>query len=347
MSKFDVITIGTATQDVYLKSKQFCALRDVHFKEKLGFLSSEALILPFGSKIEVEDVYVTTGGGAANTAVTFARQGFKTAVLAKIGKDFSGRVIEDELEKEKVTLLLARDPKERTAYSTLLLTPKGERTIFVYRGASENLKANDVPWQKLKSKWVYFAPGGINFPLLETLVNNFFTQGSFIAINPGRAQISRGLRGLRNVIQKSNVFILNREEASRLTGISYRDEKRIFSVLDRAVGGILVITDAKKGVKVSDGINRWQAGSFKEKRVVDRTGAGDSFGSGFIAGLMHKGEKCEKGICNPENIAYAIRLGSANATSNIESIGAKTGLLTRRGFAASRWGKLGITRRAL
>jgi sugar/nucleoside kinase (ribokinase family) len=105
----------------------------------------------------------------------------------------------------------------------------------------------------------------------------------------------------------------------------------------------LVITDAERGSKVSDGKTVWRAGVFRERKLADRTGAGDAFGSGFVAGLMQKGEKCEKGICKPQNIAYALRLASANATSNIESIGAKSGILTKKGFQAKRWSRLGIS----
>jgi len=64
---------------------------------------------------------------------------------------------------------------------------------------------------------------------------------------------------------------------------------------------------------VSDGRLIYQAGTFKEHLVIDRTGAGDAYGAGFLAGLIHTKEKCEKGLCDISNIEYAIRLGSANA----------------------------------
>lgn len=330
---FDAITIGTATLDVYLMAKYGRRVKD-----KYG----QALCLGLGGKHEVEDMYLTTGGGATNAAVTFSRQGFRTATVAKIGNDIPGALIENDLVREKIVPFLICDKKARTAYSTLLLSPSGERTILVYRGASENLKAADIPWRKLKSRWIYFASGGIDFLLLKKLVSFFSRQGAMIAINPGKAQLALGLRRLKPILRKTKVFIVNREEAARLSGVSYRDEKKIFDVLDRAVGGVLVVTDGERGVKVSDGMARWKAGVFKERKVIDRTGAGDSFGSGFVAGLMQKRERCEKGICKPANIAYAIRLATANATSNIESIGPKSGILNRSDFQAPRWQKLAI-----
>ena len=61
--------------------------------------------------------------------------------------------------------------------------------------------------------------------------------------------------------------------------------------------------------------------------MVDRTGAGDAFGSGFVAGLIQA-----------SRIEYAIRLGSANATSVVEYVGAKKGIVTKNDFEkSSRW----------
>ena len=77
--------------------------------------------------------------------------------------------------------------------------------------------------------------------------------------------------------------------------------------------------------------------------MVDRTGAGDAFGSGFVAGLMRHKEECKKGLCSHLAVEYAIRLGSANATSMVESIGAKSGILTQKEFEKDhRWQKLSI-----
>lgn len=330
---FDVITIGTATQDVYLIGKSFKVIKDPHFTSNVGFPEHEGICFAPGGKFEVDDVLMTTGGGATNAAVTFSRQGFRTACVAKIGNDIPGKIIEDEFRSEGITSFLSKDETSRTAYSTLLLAPEGERTILVYRGASEHLNEKDIPWQKLKSKWVYFASAGINYPLLKKLVNFFYARGTKIAINPGKHQLALGLEKLNPILAKTDVFIVNREEASHLAKVPYENEKRIFDVLDRAVDGILVVTDGLRGSKISDGKIRLHAGTFKERKLADRTGAGDSFASGFVAGLMQK----------PGDYNYALGLASANAASNIESIGAKTGILTKSAFRRKRWSRLKIT----
>ena len=136
---------------------------------------------------------------------------------------------------------------------------------------------------------------------------------------------------------------MNRQEASTLTKISYSREKELFKKFDELVEGIAVMTEGDKGVLVSDGFRIFKAGVFKNKEIIDRTGAGDAFGAGFVAGLIHSKENCQKGICGLKNIEYAIRLGSANATSVVESLGAQTGALTKKEFNSSRFKHLKIS----
>lgn len=338
---FDVITIGTATEDIFLQSPLFKVIKDLqHLSEAKGFPTGEAECFALGSKIEVEKIVFTTGGGATNTAITFARQGLKTASLIKIAQDEAGESIIKELKKERVKPLAIKDRKETTAHSIILLTLSGERTILVYRGVSETLEEQEISWRKLSSRWVYLAPGGISFNLLQRLVLHFAKQKTKIVINPSKDQLILGLEKLKTIFSLIDIVILNQEEASYLTGIPYQKEKLIFKFLDQEIGGILVVTEGEKGAKVSDGRFVWQAGVFQSKKIIDRTGAGDAFGSGFIAGIIEKTKKHKILINNlePKMIEYAIQLGSANATSVIEYIGAKEGILDKKEFLKSeRW----------
>ncbi|MDP3014884.1 MAG: carbohydrate kinase family protein [bacterium] len=340
---FDIITIGSATRDVFLTSPLFRILRDLKHLSKIGFKTGEAQCFALGLKIEIGPPILTTGGGATNAATSFSRQGLKTATLIKIGKDESGEAVLNELKKEKIAPFAVVENNFPTAYSTILLAPSGERTILVYRGASENLKIQEIPFEKLKSQWVYISPGKISFEVIEKIFNHFSKNKTLIAFNPSGYFIEMGIKKLKPLLAKSKVVILNREEAARLTGVDYQKEKEIFKKLDEFTPGIAAMTDAEKGVLVSDGFRIYQAGIFKEKSVIDRTGAGDAFASGFVAGLIQKKEKCEKGLCRPYNIEYAIRLGSANATSVIEKIGVKDGILTKMEFENNkRWKNLQI-----
>ena len=126
--KYQVVTIGAATQDVFLISKNFAPKR---------LAGDWYNVLRYGSKINVEEIFYDTGGGATNAAVTFARQGLKTGCIAKIGLDAAGREIVHVLEKEHVhTEHLIKKTTHHTGFSVLLKPPTGDRTVLVHRGAS-------------------------------------------------------------------------------------------------------------------------------------------------------------------------------------------------------------------
>ena len=349
---YDIITIGTATRDIFLTSSIFKILHDPKHLKRIGFSTGEAQCFALGGKIEIDKPIFATGGGATNAAVAFSRQGFKTAALIKIGQDESAESILKELKKEKVIPLAIREKNKATAFSSILLAPGGERTILVYRGASEDLKIKEVHFNNLKSHWVYISPGKIPYPVIEKVFNYFSKNKTLIAFNPSKYFLDMGIKKLKPLLSKSKVVFLNREEASYLTKINYKKGKEIFKKLDKLIDGITVMTEGGKGVLVSDGQRIYSAGIFSAKggsasggegKVIDRTGAGDAFASGFVSGLLRRKEKCDKGLCRMDNIKYAIQLGSANATSVIEQIGAKGGILTKKEFEKEkRWKYLPI-----
>lgn len=322
---FDVITIGTTLRDVFLQSPYFKVVRDpVHLK-KIGFPTGEAECFAMGGKVEMEKPIFTIGGGAGNTAITFARQGFRTAALVKVGNDKSGEDILSELREEKVMPLVAKDRTHATGYSSILLSPGGERTILTYRGASSSIAKRDIPFTKLNARWGYIVPGSIPLSVITSIVKRLKRGGSRVAMDPSSFYLKMGARKLGPLLRTLDIVKMNREEAALLTGCDYEDEAAIFRKFDALVPGIAIVTDGPRGVAVSDGQRIYRAGIFKEKELKDRTGSGDAFGSGFVAGLMRK-----------DDIEHAIRLGSANATSVVEHVGAHAGILRKGSLLRER-----------
>jgi ribokinase len=334
MIRFDAITIGTAVRDVFLKSELFKVVRDPEHLKKMGFPSGEAQCFALGGKIDVENPPISAmGGGAANAAVTFARQGLKTAAIAGLGADRDGDAIIEDLRAEGVTLHASRSKKNGTGYSTLLLSPSGERTILTYRGAANDLRLAEIRLNKFRPRWAYIVPSAIPLSVVLAIAKHCKNVGTRIAIDPSHYYLEMGANKLAPLLKIMDVVKMNREEAALLTGENYKDEKAIFKAFDKIVPGIAVLTDGPRGVVVSDGKKIYRAGIFKEKMVADRTGAGDAFGSGFVAALAAG-----------KDIEYAIRLGSANATSVVEHIGAHTGALKKGDFRKeSRWRSLRVS----
>ncbi|HOK35295.1 MAG TPA: carbohydrate kinase family protein [Candidatus Pacearchaeota archaeon] len=337
---YDIITFGSATQDIFLKSKSFLV------KEEKKVFNQKELYVSLGSKIPVEEIDFLYGGGGANVAFTFKNQGFKVAYCGAVGKDLAGDEIKKRLTKKGIsTDFLFFDKEKHTNYSVILAT-EDERTILVYRGASETLANKNIPWGKLKAKWFYIAPlsgklAGIWEKILKFAKKNKIK----IAMNPGNTQLSLPKNRLKKLLNFADVLILNQEEASLATDLSYNKEKEIFKRLDEWVEGICIMTKGPFGGVVSDGKYLYNYGVLKTKKIVDRTGCGDAFGSGFVTGLIKWSPKIEKKTYLNQ-IEYAIQFGSLNAVSCLQIRGAQNGLL-KKGEDIFKFGKVKIKKEKL
>lgn len=306
--KFDIITIGSATRDIFLISDQFQFIRSHKFSTGVGEC------LPFGSKVDAQKMVRSTGGGATNAAATFSNLKFQTAVVGKIGSGSIGQDVMSDLEKIGINTSLMIRTQGETGYSTLLTDEKtGERSVIVYRGVSAKFKAEDIPWRRLKSKGFYLTSLGGNLAVSGKIIEHAAKIGASLAWNPGGGEIKKG-RQILALLNRVAVLIINFEEARRLTG-----EKNIKPILNKLAcpGNVVIVTQGALGAYAHKDGQTYFAKASKAK-AVSRTGAGDAFGSGFVAGYI-----------KTEDLPKALQIASLNAEGVIQSYGAKTGLLTK------------------
>lgn len=318
MFTYDVLTIGSATRDIFLVSDEFTAIRST--KSETG----EMECMPLGSKIDVQKFVATTGGGATNAAATFRSLKFKTAIICRIGNDATGRDVLEDLNRYKVETKYVNQIKDgQTAYSTLLTMPQGERTVLVYRGISAKFTEADIHWSAIrKSKWIYLTSLGGNLELSKKIVEFAHKHHVKVAWNPGGGELKKGLKAFSSILPMINVFILNKEEAELMTG--EKNFKKLCSVLQTSPqpspskgegARIRLITDGSRGTTILDGLSTHHIGTSGSKGI-SKTGAGDAFGSGFVAALMK----------NRDSITAA-KIGTLNAESVIQHLGAKKGVM--------------------
>ncbi len=331
---FDIVTIGSATRDIFIKDEHFQEIQENDLKVPRDMSPTDLYgVLPLGLKIEIQDVYIDSGGGATNAAVTFARQGFAVGCVSSIGQDCEGKEIQDGLAYEGIKAFFQTSP-QRTGFSIILIAKGGERSILNFRGAGHDIKNEDIPWAELKAEWFYLSSLSGKQDGLERIFSFAKEQNISIVFNPGSQELALGLSGLRKFFEQMKALVINDEEARRLTG--FKGDQDIFRALREInYNLIVVITKGQRGVSVSDGNTLWQAGIFSEKERVDRTGAGDAFGSGFLTGLIRSG------------IEEGIRIGSANGTSVVEYMGAKKGILRKDELNDPRWQALEIKKTLL
>ena len=310
---FDVIVVGSATRDVLMATKGF------ELRKNGNSPTGVEQCFPLGTKIEIGEIFFVTGGGGTNAAVTFGRQEVKTACIGVVGRDTVGQEIMTELVREKVNVdYFQIHDDDYTAYSVILVGPKGERTILSYKGEGQHFEVGEIPFAKLKTKWFFIDSLGGRFEILEEVVKRAEKIGAKIAMNPGGRELAHGLEKLEPILKRIDIFICNQEEGARLVGVEYSDGERILEVLKEYVKGLIVITDGQRGVKLlAPGGVRYYAG-VPSSPIVERTGAGDAFGSGFVVEYMRSGL-----------IEKAIKFATANASSVVTKYGGKAGILGR------------------
>lgn len=310
----DVLAIGDTTEDIFLQ------MHDASLQCNLDGNGCK-ICFDYGEKIAVEKKTVVSGvGNAANHAIGMARLGCKAGIYTVVGDDMQGKEAKNILEKNGVDVsYVAVDPTQGTNLS-VVINFRSERTIFVYHEPRtyELPNISDTAWIYLTS-----ASGGgvqkLHEQVLQFLEKNPSTK---LAFNPGTHQISLGKEELLPVLKKTHTLFVNREEAARVLEMETRDISVLVKEFHALGIKMVIITDGPEGAYASDGRNIYYLAIFKGHEV-ERTGAGDSYGSGFLAATVH-------GKTVPE----AMQWGNANATSVVRYVGAREGLLEQDALLA-------------
>lgn len=301
-----IIAVGAAVQDVFLSQSS-------EFKPVENSLHEQTMALTLGGKANVNHITFSTGGGATNAAVTFARQGIEAVFMGAIGDDPAGRAVLDDLDREGVdTSGVYYDHRYHTGYSVLLLAPSGERTILTYRGASTHYQAGHFDLGGWQADWLYVSTLNGNFSILSQLFHDARARGMKICFNPGKGELAHPVK-LKTLLEDVEVVCLNRDEAALI--VEGQSIEELARHLHHFVP-IVVVSDGPNGVVATDGKTMVRAGMYEDVRVIDRTGAGDAFGSGFLARFAMG-----------DSLKQSIIFASANATSVVRHIGAKQGIL--------------------
>ncbi len=296
-----MVSIGKIGQDTFLSGPVFKPSR-------IDGVAYEKIRL--GEKFYVDDAVISTGGNAGNASVTFARQGLASHFIGVVGGDPAGQIVLKALDDDHVdTARLRIERTVRTSFSTILLAPTGERTILDYPGTAKIIEA-DLELPK-NTDWLYVSSLG-SMKLLKKLMKRAHADGIKVAFNPASFELKH-LQESAELLNYVELLAVNKEEAQLFT--HGETTKQLARKLSESVRYVLV-SDGPRGAVATDGIYFVKAGIYEDVPVVDRTGAGDAFTSGFVVQIA-LGYDLEK----------AITFASANSTSVVSQIGAKAGIL--------------------
>ena len=326
----DIITIGSATMDVFVECDD-ANIVSVSTKDR----KSEFMSYPYGAKVEMSDFASQVGGGGVNTACNFANLGFETFAIFKIGEDIYSEGILDSFKDKKVNLSNIIQRKDTsTGFSIILVSFQGDRTVLAHRGANAEIKEDEINFKAIEDvDFVYIAPlNGNSNKVLEPIIAHAQKHDTKICFNAGTTSIKRGFDHIKKILESAHIVVMNKEEATMTTGIQvrpdtktekfsqdviHRDIKTMLKTLKVKDYQIIVITDGNKGAYAFDGEKYYFCPIFPS-HVISTLGAGDAFASTFCAALGR----------TEFDIGRSLMYASVNSSCVVSEFGATEGLAT-------------------
>ncbi|MEM2908171.1 MAG: carbohydrate kinase family protein [Candidatus Hadarchaeales archaeon] len=270
-----------------------------------------------GGEVLLRRLEWRAGGSAANFSVAIARLGRGSGFIGRVGDDALGRFLMEDFKREKVDISqLQVDREVGTGLTFVLVSKRGERTMFGYRGANVRLSAEELDLDYVKGAEVLHVSG---YALLEdpqrraalTAMRAAKKAGVFISMDVG-IPAARGARVLSPSLRSVDLLFLNEREAASLMRIRKAEDavRRILKLGPSTVA----LKRGRRGCLIATEGGMLRSPAFPV-RAVDTTGAGDAFDAGFVFGIV-EGWGIEK----------AARLANAAGALCAGRIGARTGL---------------------
>ncbi len=316
--KFNLITIGDATIDTFIRIHDASVECDINHEEC-------KICVQYGDKIPVDSISHSVAGNAANTAIGAATLGLKTAIYVNLGEDEEGRIIKRTIEQRGVDSRYVNIVSGKSSNLSVILTFQGERTAFVYH----------QPWfyhlpNLDKTDWIYFTSTAETFTnsnIVDEICHYVDNTGAKLAFSPGTFQIKANIKRYPKLLERCNLLVLNMEEAKRVLEIEISQVVEPLELLTKLLllgPKSIVITDAEEGSYATDGENNFKLGIFPVQ-LVEKTGAGDAYTSAFLAALIY-GQPLDE----------AMVWGTINASQVISKMGPLGGLLNREEIEGHR-----------
>jgi len=316
MSKpsFDVLTIGNAIVDVFSRVEESFLARHGVTKGMMRLVSeaqSAELFDDMGPSTQI------SGGSGANTAVGVASFGGKVAFIGKVKADRLGKVFTHDTQSAGVHFATAHATSgPATASSLILITPDGERTMNTFLGACVHLTPDDIDEAVVAASKVTYLEGYLWDP---PLAKEAFKKAARIARDAGRLVsitlsdsfcVDRHRDSFLDLIRSDiDILFANEKEIKSLYQVETFDE-----ALQRARKdcSIAALTRSEAGCVIVKGEEIHVVEAHPVKQVIDATGAGDLFASGFLYGFTRD-----------LSLVQSARLGALAAAEVISHVGAR------------------------
>lgn len=305
----DILTIGDVSIDQYMKVEEACLQCDINEHDcKICF--------DYADKIPVQKFEEFIAGNACNTAVSFNKHGLVTGVYTELGGDFHADRFLHAFKHLGIdtTYCLKNENSPTDIHSVIVY--KGERTIFSYHGKKDY---NIHNWDK--PKWIYYTSQGHGYQSFQHKLIEYLNQNNdvLVAFNPGSYQLKSGVEEFYPILEKTDVLFVNKEEAQQITKTQSQALLELHKKIRDLGVKLSVITDGKKGSSAYGGEELYKLGLLDANvQVVDKTGAGDAYASGFISAMFYN-----------KDVKEAMKWGTINSAGVVTQAGAVKGAKTK------------------
>jgi ribokinase len=313
VKQIDLLSVGDIVTDAFIKliDDEAWTYKDEN--------DTKVLAMKFGTKLPFDHVEVLEAvGNASNAAVSCARLGLNVAFETNVGGDQEGRDMIAQLNKEGIDHRFVHIHPDMKSNYHYVLWYKEERTILIkhwdYPYHWPHFRPEEVP------KWVYFSSISEHALPYHDQIADWLEANPEVkmAFQPGTFQMEAGVERLKRLYARTEVLILNREEAVLVSGGDYDDLHGMLDKLHSLGPKIIVITDGPAGAYASSGDERLKMPLYPDPAPpLERTGAGDACASTFVAALI-KGH----------NLESALQWAPINSMAVVQQVGAQKGLLT-------------------
>lgn len=239
---------------------------------------------------EEEESFVTgysesCGGSAANTIVGLAKLGLKTGYIGKVAEDRGGRLHLEDFERMKVDtggIMIAKEG--RSGAVTGFVDQEGERALYIDPGVNDSIGFGEIDLEYAEgAKFLHLTSfvGEKPFKTQKRLMKELPEEVK-VSFDPGILYARRGLDSLKPIIKRASLVLPSEGELKLLTDEGH--EKGAETLIDEGAK-IVAVKLGKKGCYVTDGKETHLVDPYRVE-VVDTTGAGDAFSTGFLYGLV-------------------------------------------------------------
>jgi ribokinase len=303
----DILTVGNALIDAYL------TLHDADTHCRLNEESGE-LCIKAGEKLLLDEAKFLLGGNACNVAVGLSRSGFQAALVAETGNDEFAQKIIKGLQKEGIATDYINQTESAASFA-MALNFRNERTLFV----DHIERSHHFIFPQEAVSLVYLTSLGKEWEAAyEATVAYCERYGVTLALNPGTPQLKEGLDKLQHALKKCSILFLNRQEAERVISVEPGTQiQDVLLKLHELGPQIIVITDGNNGSYLYDRNSKIYHMGIFDVPVVERTGAGDAYSSGFLTGFLRE-----------KPLQTCMQYGTVNAAAVVGKVGAQAGLLS-------------------